>query len=111
MRDIYRLSVVLAVIGLGLMSVAAVKMQPEEMSADDIDESMVGKPVKLNGTIHDYYTDDETEFFELHDETGSIKVVNFDPRQRKGLGHPITVTGEVSLYKGELEVVAREIDY
>ncbi|MFB6204263.1 MAG: hypothetical protein ABEJ75_01325 [Candidatus Nanohaloarchaea archaeon] len=109
MKNLYRVSVLLAATGLALMYIGSARLAPVEVDAADIDESLVGDIVKINGTIQDYYTNDDTEFFTLKDSTGSIRVVNFDPVRRKGLGRPITVSGEVSLYQGELELVVREV--
>ncbi len=109
-QNLYRASVFLAVIGLTLMYGASLYLNLEQVDIGSIEKSWSGRNVRVNGEVTRFHSSEDTAFIDLEDSTGSILVVNFDNRLELEKGDSINVTGYVSIYEGEKEVIAREIE-
>ncbi len=113
-----RISLVLALVGLVLIYVVVLLIEPQIVAVKDLDEKDVGKQVLLNGTILSYRTSDGHVFIEVTDGTGNITTVMFEraARNQKRVydlkkGDKITVNGQVSVYKSEIEIIANSITF
>ena len=87
--------------------------EPLKIDVSRIDDSMLGQNVELSGQIESFSAKDGNVFFTLNDETGKIKVVMFESGAKRDAGvyaltdgSNISVTGKISLYKSELEIIA-----
>lgn len=110
MRNVYKASVFLAVIGLTLLYFSSLYIQIEEVDIGAIEKDWNGKNVKISGELTDYSSSGSTAFLTVNDTTGSILVVNFDSKEEYDEGSSVNVTGHVAIYKGQLEVIAKEIN-
>lgn len=108
-KQIFKISVFLAVIGLVLMYFSSLYLELDEVDAGEIETSWTGKNVKVTGNVTDFSRSDSTAFFDLNDGTGGIKVVDFDSDLELEEGSTVTVTGHVSVYRGQLEVIAKKV--
>jgi len=114
-KTIFRVSIALAAAGIILLTLAAYFLQPAKIAISEIDESQVGKVARITGTIESISGTD-TRFLKLSDGYGSITIVVFEREARnidmEGLkvGEEISLTGKISLYRGEIEVILSSLD-
>lgn len=108
-RQIYKVSVFLAIIGLTLMYASSLYLELEKVDIGEIERGWSGKTVKIEGNVTRFSRSNGHAFMDLEDNTGKIMVVDFDSGLQLKKGENVTVTGHVSLYKGKLEVIADEI--
>lgn len=115
-ENLKRISLILAVIGIIMIYVVTLFIEPQQVSIKDLTENDVGKNVVVNGTIISYSINNENIFIKLTDGTGNITVVMFERTARGQLvydmkeGGFVSVAGKVNIYKSELEIVANSIN-
>lgn len=85
-----------------------INIEPVDIS--DIEKSWSGKSLMVQGEIAEVRTSSGHLFFNLKQGKDSIKVVKFDSQSSYSNGDRVNVTGHVEIYKGELEIVAKEIE-
>ncbi len=108
-KTLYKASVFMAVTGLTLMYASSLYLDIERVDIGEIEKSWSGKNVRVSGSVVDFSRSGDTAFIELEDDTGQILVVDFDSSIELEEEERVNVTGHVSIYEGELEVIAREI--
>ncbi|MFB6292241.1 MAG: exodeoxyribonuclease VII large subunit [Candidatus Nanohaloarchaea archaeon] len=108
-KTAYKASIFLAVIGITVMYASSLYLGIEEVAVGDIKKSWTGKNVKINGEVTGFHRSGSTAFIDINDSTGEILVVDFDSSEQVETGEKVNVTGHVSLYEGELEIIAKEI--
>jgi len=111
-KQITLLIFILAVIGLTAIYFAVINIKPMELKIASIEDSMVDRLVKINGTI-DYIRKSKTNNFYWTVSDGSnITVPILDNKFKKlsvKKGDSVGIIGLVTLYNGELEVMPKEI--
>jgi len=96
-----------SVLGMCILLVIAEYSEPSKINIIESGESL-GKTVIIEGKIESFVSKPTITFIEIKDKTGEILVVSFS-KLKKPPCSSIQVTGEVELYKGELEIIADEI--
>ena len=110
--DILRISIVVAITGVILLFAISYLFTEESI---DISEVKIGQIEKISGMVTSLYVSrDSHVFLKVADSTGEITVVafknsNIDEAYDLELGEEISVLGRVDEYKGELEIIAKEI--
>jgi len=114
-KQLMKVCIVIAIVGFAFLFVVLQFITPESIKIKDINEKMIGRIATINGTVNSFSEKDGNIFIKLGDDTGNITVVmfqsdakNFNFGNLKKSGR-VSVTGKVSLYKSELEVVAISI--
>lgn len=107
-KTAFTASIILAVIGLGLMYASTNYLQPQKISINEIDESMIGEPVKVKGTVKDSFSTEKHLFFDLENKE-SIEIAMFNTERKVETGEQVEVTGDVSMYEGKLNIVAEDV--
>lgn len=108
-KNLYKASIFFAVIGLTLMYFSTLYLEIDESGIGEIEMSWTGKNVKIEGNVSSYSSSGGHAFITLKDSTGEIQVVDFDSQLEFEEGATITVIGNVDTYRGNLQVVADEI--
>jgi len=108
-KAVYRISVSLSVIGLAVMFFTEPLISPEKYSVGDIDESMTGEHVKVEGHIGSFNSAQGHLFLDFYDNTGEIDIVEFDSETWIDEEELYTVQGHVDIYEGDLQIIAEEI--
>jgi len=115
-KFLIKASLLISVIGIVLLFIFVQNIEPLEAEIKDIDDSYVGKSVKVEGIIDSigYDKDKETLFLTVSDENKDIKIVMFkkdleNMHQNLSISDNVIITGEIALYQGDLEVIARNI--
>ena len=109
-----KLCALLAIVGVaGIVIISS--LPGEILAVREITRSRIGQIVTVSGAASAASLRNGTLFITLADDTGSIAVVMFERTSRGqalstiGIGSNLTVTGKITLYRGELEVVADRI--
>ena len=108
-KTVFIASSLLAVIGLGLMYASTTYLEPDSYEISEIDESMIGEPVKIKGKVENPVSTEEHLFFDLNDGE-KIEIAMFNTEKSVKAGKEAFVTGDVSMYEGKINIVAEEID-
>jgi len=111
-----------SILGLFLIYLAAKNIQPQKVKLGEITSELIGKTVTINGKIvYKKYHPAGHLFLSLSDDKQTIQVPLFsslmEELARKGFsvknftkGKSITITGLVSEYKGQLQVIPRKVN-
>ena len=108
-RKLMKLCLAMSFIGIIVLFFVVQSIEPRQASIAEINNDMVGELVAVSGVAGNVYNSEDTLFFDLSDNGGKIKVVMFQSSTEISQGNAVTVTGKVSLYKNELEIVASSI--
>jgi DNA/RNA endonuclease YhcR with UshA esterase domain len=106
----------LALLGLAGIYFAVINLEPTEMSIAAIEEGMTGKLVKVAGTIDNIRkTSSNNIYWTVSDGSSAagMTVPLLDAKFKKipaMKGDSVEITGLVSDYKGELEIMPKEIN-
>lgn len=107
-----KLSLICSLTGVAAIYAAAMQTHPMMTPIASLDNDFVGLKVAISGQVVDSYEHrDGHLFLKLRDDSEGVVSVPVFARLRAELGEPIElldmvqVTGEVELYRGELEVV------
>ena len=116
-KFLIKASFLISVIGIVLLFIFVQNIEPLEAEIKNIDDSYVGKSVKIQGNIDSlgYGKEKETLFLTVSDENKDIKIVMFknnleNMKENLTINNKIIVTGEVALYNGDLEIIAKRIE-
>jgi RecJ-like exonuclease len=110
--DILKISILVSIVGVvSLFLISAIFT--EEVT--DISELKIGQMERISGMVTSVYVSrDSHVFLNVADKTGEISVVafknsNIDEAYDLEVGEEISVSGRVEEYKGDLEIIAKEI--
>jgi exonuclease VII large subunit len=113
---IMKLSFLGSVIGLVAIYIIVSHMAYEPVKIGSITGQMVGETINITGAVKNVYVhEDGHVFISLFDETGEVKVVVWSDTAGKldetiKKGDFLNIIGNVQLYMGELEIIAREVN-
>ena len=113
--QIMKMALIIAIIGIVSIFFIIQAIEPIKLSIGEITSSHVGHEVITNGTISSYYISDEHVFMIISDVSGEIKAVMFERDAKNSIAYNlknndrVLIKGAVNNYKGELEIVVREI--
>lgn len=105
----YAASVLFASIGLTLMYISIGYYGPESVEIHEIDTSLMGEEVEIEGQVRDPFHTGEHLFFELEDSRSSVEVAKFDTGSSLTRGQQVKVVGSVDMHEGDLNIIAEEI--
>lgn len=111
-KTLLRLSLAVSVIGV----IAFVVLYPVLIKEASIADLRIGEAQTVTGAVSNFKRNSDGHvFFKISDRTGEIDVVafkNYNIETADILKNKdnVRVTGLVKLYKGRLEIVAREIE-
>lgn len=92
-------------------------IETEKMDIADIDKSTIGNNVEVFADIISYYASNGNYFLKISDNTGNATAVLFknvastNDISKLEKGQKIILTGKVSEYKGNLEIIADKIEF
>ncbi len=114
-RTLLKTSVAVFIIGFFALFLLS-QVQPERMlSVSEIKESMIGEKVSVHGIAERPLVRDSLTMRLVDENNTNIKinVVMFNPTPKVlnsfRAGDAVIVSGEISIYKGELEIIANKI--
>ena len=111
MKDslLLKIALIWTVLGIFILFFVSTYFEPEEVIISDL-SLHVNKAVYVKGTISEVSYKETVSFIDLEDDSGKIDVVLFElPKQSLKTGDFIKVKGKVTIYKGNLEIIAQEI--
>jgi len=111
-KVVMRLSLLCSLTGLAAIYVAAANARPAVTAISSLNNDFIGTKVMVSGRLVDLYEHiDGHLFLKLRDDSGGVISVPVFSRVRSQLEEPmelldfVQVTGVVTEYKGELEVI------
>ncbi len=118
-KTLFKISLVLSFLGLIVLSVAYVKIEPDFTSISELTEEDIGDMVTVSGIVTEINTHKNGHYFLTVKYGKPIKVVvweNIANRHKlmgldisKTEGETIEIIGKVEEYKGDLEIIAEKI--
>ena len=111
MKDsgLLKIALIWSLIGLFILIAIALFTKPPELAISELEHHM-DATVVVRGFVEDASYKETVSFIELSDETGEIQIVIFEDLEKRVYEKDqIAVQGKVSMYKGELEIIADEI--
>jgi DNA/RNA endonuclease YhcR with UshA esterase domain len=103
---------ILAITGLIIIYVSVKNITPLELKIESIENSMVDRIVKIDGKIENIRKSKTGNFYWTVGDGNNITVPILDDKFKKlevKSGDTVEVIGLVTEYKGELEVMPKEI--
>ena len=110
--NILKISIIIAIIGIISLFFISRLLTEETI---EISELKIGQIERISGMVTSVYISrDDHVFLKVADNTGEITVVafknsNIDEAYDLEVGEEVSVLGRVDEYKGELEIIAKEI--
>lgn len=108
--DMFKILFIISLIGIFLLLFLSMILEPRLTSIAEINNNLIDKKIKIQGTVLDIktYEDSSFQIISIEDNTGKIditsdKILNLTDNQR------ITVIGTVNEYKQYLQVPADKI--
>lgn len=110
--SLLKASVILSVTGIAALFALSFLLEPQKVTPDEITSEMIGNIVEVSGVVDEISIKEGNIFITL----GVMRIVMFKKQASRDPvvydienGNKITVRGKVSIYKGELEVIAEGI--
>jgi len=110
--DILKISIVIALVGIAALFFISRFSTEETISIKDL---KIGQIERASGMVTSVYiSKDDNAFIKVADNSGEITVVAFKSSNIAEVydlevGDQISVLGRIEEYKGELEIIAKEI--
>lgn len=111
MKDsaLLKIALIWSLIGIFILLLVAVYTEPREIAISELDKH-IDEVVVVSGFIDYVNYKEKISFIDLRGYSGDIQIVVFDDMNKSiSIGDQIAVKGKVSLYKGDLEIIADEI--
>ncbi len=96
-----------AIFGTALLLFLSQSLEPKLVRISDIDENMLERDVKVQGSITSVKSYENLAVFTLQDGSGKIPVVVYNPKEN--LSGNAEVIGKVKEYYSKLEIEASKI--
>ena len=118
--QIFRIALLIAVLGLSGMMVLSDKITPQEIKIKDLNKGMLDEDVTVVGLIEkiDKSPRSNTYFLQVRDVTGKTTAVVFDTAvldfEKNNLtimsfaNHRVKITGKVQQYNGNMELILND---
>ncbi|OED30264.1 exodeoxyribonuclease VII large subunit [Methanosphaera sp. WGK6] len=111
-KQIFKISTITVLIGILGLILTYGYVTPEQLTIDKIDNSKLDNQVEIVGVIESQtITKSGTRIIKLTDDTGNINLVIFSStliETELYNGMNITVTGKVTNYNGQIELILEE---
>ncbi|HEX3013126.1 MAG TPA: OB-fold nucleic acid binding domain-containing protein [Methanobacterium sp.] len=115
--QIFRIALIIAVLGLSGMMILSDKIMPQEIKIKDLNKGMLDEDVSITGVVEkiDKSPKSNTYFLQVIDGTGKTTAVTFDNAvldlEKNNLtpisfaNHRVKITGKVQQYNGNIELI------
>lgn len=109
-KTLLRISIIFSIIGLLLIYISSISIEPEFVKIGDISKEDLGEHIKIRGKIIEETISDGTLFLQLKNNSNEISVVKFNYKGAKLNKTSVVVSGKVNLYESKLEIIAERIE-
>jgi hypothetical protein len=89
-----------------LLGITTVSAEPQKVSPEEVDKSMLGKKIAVEGSVNNLSRYNQHAFFQI----GSVDAVMFSYQGFIFNNEKVRMTGRVDLYEGDLQVVGSKIE-
>lgn len=115
-RALAKLSLVMVAAGILGLFLVNLLIVPEILTTGEIDDSRLGQIVSLDADVKRISVSDGNIFMTLVDNIGEIKAVMWQSAARGTeaynltAGDAVLVTGQITNYRGEIELIVSKIE-
>ena len=112
-RKLIKLSLFTIIFGLIGLYLICIFVNPEFVEIDSIDKNLVGKVISTEGTISKitFIEKSKTMFLDIRGNEKTLTIIIFNSKENSfKKGDVVEIIGEVANYKGNLELIAREVE-
>lgn len=108
-----KLCIICTALGIVLMIIVSDKVSPGQSNISSITERDINKAVSIKGTVNNVLNKGAAlTLLEVQDSKNSITVVLFSPGENNlKKGDFVEVSGRVSVYNSNLQIIADSIKY
>jgi DNA/RNA endonuclease YhcR with UshA esterase domain len=118
--QIFKIALIIAVLGLAGMMLLSDKIMPQEIKIKDLNKGMLDEDVSIVGLVEkiDKSPRSNTYFLQIMDGTGKTNAVIFDNTildlEKNNLtpmsfaNHRVKITGNVQQYNGNIELILND---
>lgn len=108
-RELKKISLIISVIGMIILSYSADTYYPEQKNINDIDENIQGQYILICGIVKDLRQAGSNTFIQIKDRNGTIDIVFFEKIDSIEDNSNICIKGVVGIYKGKVEILGKSI--
>ena len=108
MQKVLALVLMFSFFSLFILILLANYSQPEEVPIILLQEH-INERVKISGEITRASYSDKASFFRVREDIAEIRVIVFDNCTEIKKGDFVSIKGDVEVYEGKLELIARQI--
>lgn len=109
-KTIFNISLTASLLGILLLLLVSENLNARQITIDSITRNYIDEDVIVIGSISSIKKQGSLTLLKVKDETGKIDVVAFKSRDLSlKNGDEIEVYGEVAVYNGKLEIIAKYI--
>ncbi len=94
------------VTGLLMLGIVTASAEPQKVSPEEVDRSMLGKQIAVEGSVRELSRYKQHAFFKIK----SLNAVMFDYSGFIFNNETVVLKGRVDMYEGDLQVVANSIE-
>ena len=110
-KNLLKVALICSIIGIFIIFILSDKLEPSLIRIADVSEDIIEQSVKIQGKIVSLRNTPSVLIFDVKDDSGSIKVVAFnDGNSQLNNGQRVKILGDVTEYKGMLEIEAKKIE-
>ena len=118
-REITFICITGSVLSLIAAYLYVISVLPGSVLISDITSEMTGRKIEVTGNVSEITEKDGNTFFTLSDDSGEIKAVLWNSvnlgkeslLENVKKGGTFSVSGEVQVYRGQLEIIVSGIKY
>ena len=108
-QTLYKLSILLGVIGLITLYGSAKYLQPDKVAVSEITREMNGEKIRTTGAVSNPQKVKGHLFFDLNWRGDTVAVAEFNSDRKLNQSQRVDIHGSISMYQGNLQIVASQI--
>ena len=108
-KFLLKLALIISVLGLILLYVISKNIEISDTTIEKITNEEIEGDVVIRGTVKEINTRGSTTFLVINQES-EIEVIVFSNNVNLSMGDNVKITGQVSEYKNQKEIIADKIE-
>lgn len=108
-QQLYKLSIILGIIGLITLLGSGKYLKPDKVPVSEITKEMNGEKIRTKGAVSNPERVKGHLFFDLKWRGDTVTVAEFNSDRKLNNGEKVDIEGSISMYQGNLQIVANKI--
>jgi len=111
-KNLLKVALICSIIGIFIIFIFANRLEPSLVNISDVSASLLDQSVKIQGAVDSIRITPSVIILSVKDDSGSIKVVAFSQDNSELVkGQLVEILGDVTEYKGILEIEAKKVSF